>query len=295
MEQQLQQLIDKVTEFGVNQNVVLTRLTTLESEISDIKAREADNENFSSGRTRVDESQHVNNNGGRTEPAAQPSPPGPVTGASGTPAHTATSPAGFYAAEAQHTVQDEYQSIKDKVSSVKIPPEYRVVNTRTGIKREDNNTANLISNSAKYVETTLKILWNVEETVSKEQLLDIFSVQKAHIDYLRQEHSALVVAGQFGPKTSTLFKNLNRGTSNLDDRQLDTLLKAVQITSNSGDNARVSRGGFANRAGRGGWYARGGGGGGGGGRGYSRGANHSGNNTNSWRAPQEDNNARSDD
>ena len=44
------------------------------------------------------------------------------------------------------------------------------------------------------------------------------------------------MAGQFGQKTSKLFKNLSRGTSNLDHSQLDTLLKAVQITS--ADNAR---------------------------------------------------------
>ena len=46
------------------------------------------------------------------------------------------------------SVQDEYQSIKDKVASVKILQELRVGNSRAGIKREDTTTANIIANSA---------------------------------------------------------------------------------------------------------------------------------------------------
>ena len=139
-------------------------------------------------------------------------------------------------------VQDEYQCIKDKVSSVKIPPELRVGTSKSGIKRDDQVTANVIANSAKYVETTIKLLWNLDEEPSTDDLVELFNVQKAHIDYLRQEHSALVVSGQFGSKTSQLFKNLSRGTTNLDNKQLDSLLKAVQITSNDpGVRERSSR------------------------------------------------------
>lgn len=129
------------------------------------------------------------------------------------------------------SVQDEFNSIKDKVTSVKLPPELRVGNSRAGIKRDDTNAANIIANSAKFAETTIKLLWNIEDVIDKNTIHEIFNVQKAHIDYLRQEHSALVVNGQFGQKTSQLFKNLSRGTTNLDDKQLDSLLKAVQITA----------------------------------------------------------------
>ena len=44
------------------------------------------------------------------------------------------------------TVQDEFQAIKDKVSSIKIPQELRVGNSRTGIRREDTAAVNIISN-----------------------------------------------------------------------------------------------------------------------------------------------------
>ena len=68
------------------------------------------------------------------------------------------------------SIQDEFNSIKDKVSSVKIPPELRVGNSRTGIKREDTNTANIIANSAKFAETTIKLLWYIDEEKADEIL-----------------------------------------------------------------------------------------------------------------------------
>ena len=152
-------------------------------------------------------------------------------------------------------VQDEFTAIKDKVSSVKLPPELRVGNSKVGIRREDQLTANIIVNSARYVETTVKLLWNLENGASKEDLIEIFNVQKAHIDYLRQEHSGLVVTGQFGQKTSQLFRNLSRGTSKLDNKDLNTLLKAVQLTGTEVTNRPVGtsrqQSGYWRRFGRG--------------------------------------------
>ena len=75
-------------------------------------------------------------------------------------------------------VQDEFTAIKDKVSSVKIPPELRVGNSKVGIRREDQLTANIIGNSARYVETTLKLLWNLNNGASKDDLIDIFMFRK---------------------------------------------------------------------------------------------------------------------
>ena len=67
----------------------------------------------------------------------------------------------------------------------------------------------------------------------------------------------MVVTGQFGQRTSQLFRNLSRGTSNLDNKDLGTLLKAVQLTGAGSTNRPVGssrqRGGFGygSRFGRG--------------------------------------------
>ena len=150
-------------------------------------------------------------------------------------------------ARVNNSVQDEYQGIKDKVANVKIPQELRCGTSKAGIRREDSNAANIISNCAKYVETTIKLLWSLDEEPTQEELIEVFQIQKAHIDYLRQEHSALLVSSQFGGKTSQLFKNLSRGTTNLDEKQLDTLLKAVQITGNDPNSRSKPRDNFRGR------------------------------------------------
>ena len=178
------------------------------------------------------------------------------------------------------SIQDEYQGIKDKVATIKIPQELRCGTSKAGIRREDSNAANIIANCAKYVETTIKLLWSLDEEPTQEELIEVFQIQKAHIDYLRQEHSALLVSSQFGGKTSQLFKNLSRGTTNLDEKQLDTLLKAVQITGNDPNSRSKPR---DNYRGRGSNYASYNSGYGSRYRsGYQRGGgNHSGNNFNS--------------
>ena len=190
----------------------------LKSLASDVKCILHDNKVLNERLDKLENEVRVANNGavhgndvsspvGASPHAYPPAlPTAPVGGASG-----AGLPGGNSSgASAVLTIQDEFQAIRDKTAGVKIPTELRVGTSKLGIKKEDNNTANLIANSAKYVETCIKLLWDMEDGASADQLTELFTVQKAHIDYLRQEHSSLVVAGQFGQKTSKLFKNLLR-------------------------------------------------------------------------------------
>ena len=230
MEQQLAEIVSALTAIKIDQATILNRLDNVDSEIVQLKGVNQDNSSgINTGQGQDgDLRQHLqfaNDSRSPTSPAG--------TTASGT--NTQLNGAGNIV-----SVQDEYQSIKDKLSNVKIPAELRVGTSKTGIRREDNTAANIISSSAKYVETTIKLLWNLENNITADNLVELFNIQKAHIEYLRQEHSSLVVTGQFGSKTSQLFKSLARGTSNLDDRQLDILSKAVQITSNE-NSARPYR------------------------------------------------------
>ena len=183
-----------------DQGQILNRLGSVESEIGKLKSAET------SGNVSSDDARHrlhMNNSGVQTTSTPLISSPPNTLGTSGNSpqVNTVTSSGNVT------TVQDEYQSIKDKVSGVKIPPELRVGTSKAGIRRDDQNTANVIASSARYVESTIKFLWELDGSPSQQDLVDLFTIQKAHIDYLRQEHSALVVAGQFGAKTST--KSLN--------------------------------------------------------------------------------------
>ena len=241
METQIAELKSALNDICANQTIILTHLEKVDKEILDLK---------SSNNSNIDDSVRPKIPGlYDTTPSVHAAPtlhgPSRSAGTAVESSHTLVDHVGNVI-----SVQDEFQSIKDKLSAVKIPQELRVGTSRNGIRREDNTAANIIANSAKYVETTIKLLWNLDENPSSESLIELFSIQKAHIEYLRQEHSGLVVAGQFGNKTSQLFKNLARGTSNLDDHHLDILSKAVQITSHDTSGRPPStRGSFRGRGG----------------------------------------------
>ena len=251
MEAQLNEIILELKSLKAGQDETTARLDSMQSEVAGMKSQiSAHEDSNTAGIPSIGATATHRSSGTPTLPTA-PTLAGPLPSGDTAGCSIQAQPV---ASIAQTTIQDEFQSIKDKLSSVKIPPELRVGTSRTGIRREDASAANVIANSAKYVETSIKLLWKTDSnsTYTAEDLIDIFNIQKAHIDYLRSEHSALVVAGQFGPKTSQLFKNLNRGTTNLDDRQLDTLHKAVQITScQGGERNTAFRGGNSYFGGRG--------------------------------------------
>ena len=230
MEQQISEILTAVTCMRTEQKLMVERLDKVESELASVNAPQTRNKDGNN--TPVSDGGVIQGVNTAAGPHHTPDPPSAVGAVGHSPQVNFNTSAG------DNSIQDEYMSIKDKVSSVKIPQELRVSLSKAGIKKENTVAANIISNSAKYVETAIKLMWNIDDNVDPNQLVELFSVLKAHIDYLRQEQSALVVSSQFGAQTSQLFRNLNRGTCNLDDRQLENLLKAVQITSHSSDAHR---------------------------------------------------------
>ena len=55
-------------------------------------------------------------------------------------------------------VRREYECIKNSLTKVKLPNELRLLDNKSGIKREDQQHLTSISKSARYTETCLKLL-----------------------------------------------------------------------------------------------------------------------------------------
>ena len=55
----------------------------------------------------------------------------------------------------------------------------------------------------------------------------------AHIRYLQEEYSGLLVGSQFGGKTKSAFRSLQKNTSNFTPETIDNLKTAVTLTQNS--------------------------------------------------------------
>ena len=59
---------------------------------------------------------------------------------------------------AAEDIEGEFMTVKDSVQKIRLPPDLKLNETRQGIKREDQLILNLITKSARYIESTLKIL-----------------------------------------------------------------------------------------------------------------------------------------
>ena len=133
--------------------------------------------------------------------------------------------------------QEDFQSIKDSVQKVKLPPELKLDESKQGIKREDQQTLNVLSRTARYAETTLKVLSTFDDIQYNEsvdnKLAQIVKIQQAQICYLRDEYANLIVQSKFDKSTSQTFRALHKNTSGLNPQALQNLKLASAISASA--------------------------------------------------------------
>ena len=82
--------------------------------------------------------------------------------------------------------QEDYQAIKDSVQRIKLPANLKLNESKQGIRRDDQQTLSVIARTARYTETTLKLLSTYDENNSRKEdteqiLTNIIKVQQAQI------------------------------------------------------------------------------------------------------------------
>lgn len=104
-------------------------------------------------------------------------------------------------------LQGEFHAIKDSVQSVRLPADLHLNDSRSGIKRSDQPLATVVRKSARYVETSLKLLTELNNrAIRQDDVQKLFEVQVAHIRYLQEEQAAILVGSQFSEDTAKLFR-----------------------------------------------------------------------------------------
>ena len=115
----------------------------------------------------------------------------------------------------------------------KFAPDLKLNESRQGIKREDQPILNLITKSARYIETTLKILGEgvaTKSPLTNDPLNQISICQVAHLHYLQDEYATLVAKSRFDPTTLRFFRSLQHHTSGLNPATLKNLQVAASIS-----------------------------------------------------------------
>jgi hypothetical protein len=131
-------------------------------------------------------------------------------------------------------VQREYECLKDSLVKVKLPNEVKLLENKTGIKREDQPHLLTISKSARYTETCLKLISTFKDNPSVDDISQLYTVLVAHINCLQSEYTSLLVKGQFDKDTASLFKCLERNTTQFTPDSLENLKTAAEITAIKG-------------------------------------------------------------
>ena len=142
-----------------------------------------------------------------------------------------------------------------------------VKESRKGIKSDHLESYNLIRDSARYVETSLKYLLTLNtetKPISNDDVANLCVLGRAHILHLEDKYAAIRVRSSNGKKAGDLFETQVAGTSGLAPRHLEVWQTTAQIAAAGGFSNREDRGrdrgrGFRRGTGRrgGNFYRRG--------------------------------------
>lgn len=127
-------------------------------------------------------------------------------------------------------IQEKFNSVRSSVEKVVLPPFLKLHDSRSGVKRDDQQTLNVISKCGRYVETAIQLLSQSKE----EEPFDVkpvITTLTANIQYLQEEYAALLVKGRFDDSTAQLFKSLQKGNSGFDSRAINNVRIAAELSS----------------------------------------------------------------
>ena len=120
----------------------------------------------------------------------------------------------------QPDYRTQFESIRNSVSRVHIDAEWLLSDSRSGINSSDREQAAVLSRNARFVETQIKLMSELEGFYEEDngekvaEILDSVRVcQRAHMRYIQEEYSSLQVGGRYGPQAKSMFKDIRRSTS----------------------------------------------------------------------------------
>jgi len=127
--------------------------------------------------------------------------------------------------------QAEYGVIKDSVVGIQLPKNWKLKESRRGVKKDDIPVFEVIKDCARYTETALKILGYGPASTQGLAACDVQAVITtllAELQFLEDKYSALVVRSKHSKEVASMFELYNAGTSGLSQRHRQNLVMAVQ-------------------------------------------------------------------
>ena len=147
-------------------------------------------------------------------------------------------------------IQKEFESVRDSVAKITLPPWLKVHDSQAGIKQENKQALKILSKSARYTETGLKLLSSFhkdEDTntfvLTEEDIGALYTTLSAESYYLQSEYSNIVVKSSFDDETSKIFQSLENNTAAFSGQALQNVRIAAELAAISGrTQTRYNRG-----------------------------------------------------
>ena len=144
------------------------------------------------------------------------------------------------------------------IANKKLHPDFTLTRERKGISAKDQATRAILANTAKYSESILKLLIDLDfDQITEDKIDEVVTIAAAQQLYLKAEYANLVVKGQFGQNTSSVFQSLQKHSSVFSGDAIEQVRRAVDLTRHMPERRDFSyRGSWNNRNNRRGFQDR---------------------------------------
>lgn len=127
-------------------------------------------------------------------------------------------------------VESKYWALSDTLKHIRLEADYVLKDNHKGFKKDFQPAAKVVSRSARYVETGLKLLSCCQPSP---EVQDLVLIHQAHLEFLKCEYSCLVVANDNNKDVSQNYRRLKAGTIGLSQGDLQDLKLAQEIVAHS--------------------------------------------------------------
>ena len=134
-------------------------------------------------------------------------------------------------------IQRQFESLRDRLSRIQIPSYCKVNDSAVGIKSECKPTLKVITKSARFAETGLRVLAALQGphqgqyTLTENDLQSLYTIFYAQVNYLQSEYSNLVVRSTFDDETGRLFRSFENNTQAFSQRSLTNVQLAAELSA----------------------------------------------------------------
>ena len=157
-----------------------------------------------------------------------------------------------FAAIQSDDLSSEYQSICESLVRQRLPKDLKFSGSTKGIKSQFKDAAKVLISSGKYLETSLKLAFNIQASRDMpgynpyNDVDDLLVCLITHMKMVQEEHCLLTVGSNYGPRTQQIFRSIHNNPAQftpsvIEELKCSATLAALPMESGSNPPPRFNR------------------------------------------------------